>query len=89
MGLSSTIIYTSELILCSTIYVGPNGPRLDLAGGDRRSRPEVAILGADQKERGLWGRDVSGDQRRVAAGYRRGAEHTIQNGGSEWPRTKH
>ena len=39
-------------------------PVLDLASGQRskpegpaRGLPEVAILGADQKERGLWGRE--------------------------------
>ena len=31
-------------------------PVLDLTRGRQRS-PEVAILGADQKERGLWGRE--------------------------------
>ena len=34
----------------------------------RWTRPEVAILGADQKERGLWGREWVLTRRRVAFG---------------------
>ena len=42
--------FRSQSIVFTKLF--KNGMSLDLA-----RRPEVAILGADQKERGLWGRE--------------------------------
>ena len=45
----------------SIVFTNPfkTGMSLDLARGSARGEPEVAILGADQKERGLWGRECA------------------------------
>ena len=45
----------------------------------RWTRPEVAILGADQKERGLWGREWSGQRSRFLVLTKRSAASEYEN----------